>query len=59
VVPTLKGKRLKAARKSLKKADCILGKVKGRRSKTAKVRRQSAGPGTTLPPGSAVNVRVR
>ena len=30
VVPKLKGKTLKAARKALKKADCKLGKVKGK-----------------------------
>ena len=59
VVPKLKGKSLKADRKKLKKAGCKLGKVKGHKSKSAKVRKQSAKPGKILPPGSKVNVKAR
>ena len=41
VVPRLKGKSLKADRKKLAKAGCKLGKVKGRKSASAKVTKQS------------------
>ena len=58
LVPKLKGKKLKAARKALTKADCKLGKVKGHKSKSAKVKKQSAKPGTALPPGTKVNVKL-
>jgi IPT/TIG domain/PASTA domain len=58
VVPKLTGKKLKAARKKLKHANCRLGKVRGHRSKRAKVRKQSPKPGRALPPGSKVNVKV-
>jgi hypothetical protein len=58
VVPKLKGRSLEADRKRLGKAGCKLGKVKGHRSKSAKVKKQSAKPGTVLPPGSKVNVSV-
>jgi hypothetical protein len=64
VVPKLKGKRLKAAKKTLRKADCKLGKVKhkrgkkARKGKKAKVIGQSAKPGKVFPPGKKVNVKV-
>jgi hypothetical protein len=58
VVPKLKGKSLKAVRKALKKADCKLGKVGGARGKRAKVKKQGAKPGTRLPAGSKVSVRL-
>jgi hypothetical protein len=58
VVPKLKGKSLRADRKRLKKAGCKLGKVRGDKSKSAKVKKQSAKPGKVLPPGSKVNVKV-
>jgi hypothetical protein len=58
VVPKLKAKRLKAARRALSHADCRLGKVRGRRSRTAVVKKQSPKPGTVLPAGAEVNVRV-
>ncbi|MGZ3318687.1 MAG: IPT/TIG domain-containing protein [Isosphaeraceae bacterium] len=58
VVPKLKGKSLKADRKKLRKASCKLGKVRGHRSKSAKVKKQSAKPGKVLPPGSKVNVKL-
>lgn len=58
VVPKLKRKRLKADRKALNKAHCALGKVKGHRSKRAKVRKQRPKPGTVLPAGGKVNVTL-
>lgn len=59
VVPKLKGKKLKAARKKLKKADCTLGKVKGKKTKSAKVSKQSPAPGKTLAAGAKVGVTVK
>jgi hypothetical protein len=61
VVPNLHGKKLKAAKKKLKKASCKLGKVKrhkGVTSKTGKVVKQSPKPGKQLAPGSKVNVTL-
>ncbi len=59
VVPKLKGKKLKAAGKALKKTECKLGKVKGNKSKQAKVKTQSPKAGTVLAPGSKVSVKVK
>jgi hypothetical protein len=56
VVPNLKGKTLKAAKKALKKASCTLGTVNGLRTGT--VKSQKPGPGKTLKPGAKVNVRL-
>ena len=56
VVPKLKGKKLKAARKALKGADCALGKVKG--PKSGKVKHQSQKPGASLPAGTKVKVKL-
>jgi hypothetical protein len=58
VVPKLKGKKLKTAKKKLKQAGCKLGKVKGQKSESAKVAKQSPKPGTVLPPGGKVNVKL-
>jgi hypothetical protein len=58
VVPKLKGKSLKASRKAIRKAGCVLGKVRGRKVKGAKVKTQSAKPGTRLPAGSKVGIRL-
>ncbi len=58
VVPNLRGRSLEADRKKLKKAGCRLGKVRGHRSNSAKVRKQSAKTGRVLPPGSKVNVTL-
>jgi hypothetical protein len=61
VVPKLKGKKLKAAKKKLRKASCKLGKVrhhKGVTSKTGKVVKQAPKPGKQLAPGSKVNVTL-
>jgi hypothetical protein len=58
VVPKLKGRSLEADRKRLGKAGCKLGKVRGHKSRSAKVTKQSAEPGTVLPPGGKVNVKI-
>ncbi len=58
-VPKLTGKKLKAAKKALLKAQCKLGKVKGKKSASAKVKTQKPKPGTVLTPGSKVNVTLR
>jgi hypothetical protein len=58
VVPKLKGKKLKAARKALTKAECKLGKIKGHKGKAARVKKQNPKPGTVLPPGAKVNVKL-
>jgi IPT/TIG domain/PASTA domain len=58
VVPKLHGKKLKAARKIVAKADCKLGKVtkKGAAGKRAKVVKQKPKPGAIRAPRSKVNV---
>jgi hypothetical protein len=58
VIPKLKGKKVKAARKKLRAANCRLGKVRGHKSKTARIRKQSPKPGAVLPPEAKVNVKV-
>lgn len=58
IVPRLVGESLKAAREKLKKVDCKLGKVRGERSKTARVTRQSPKPGGVLTGGAKVSVRL-
>jgi hypothetical protein len=58
VVPKLKGKNLTASRKMLRNASCKLGKISGRKSKRARVIKQSPAPSRVLAPGSVVNVRV-
>lgn len=59
VVPKLKGKKLKAAKRAARKADCAIGKVKKRRgatAKTGKVVKQRPKPGTLLPPGTKIRL---
>jgi beta-lactam-binding protein with PASTA domain len=58
VVPKPKGKSLKADRKELEKAGCKLGRIRGEKSKSAKVKQQSPKPGKALAPGSKVNVKL-
>lgn len=58
VVPKLKGKTLRAARRALGRAGCKLGKVKGHRGRSAKVVRQSPKRGKVLVPGAKVNVKL-
>jgi len=55
VVPKLKGKTLPATRKALKKADCRLGKVKGK----GNVVRQSPKPRKVKLPRTKVNVQLK
>ena len=57
-VPKLAGKKLKPAKKALLKADCKLGKVKGHKSKSAKVAKQNPKPGKILAPGAKVSVKL-
>jgi hypothetical protein len=56
VVPKVKGKKLKRAKKKLRNGDCRIGKVKG--DKSGKVKKQNPKPGTVLPAGSSVNVKL-
>jgi hypothetical protein len=58
VVPQLRGFKLKADRKKLKRAGCRLGKVRGKKSRSARVKKQSAKPGTVLPLDSRVSVKL-
>jgi len=60
-VPQLNGKKLKAAKKKLSKADCKLGKVKklhGATSKSGKVTNQNPKPGKLLAPGAKVKITL-
>ncbi|HVQ58395.1 MAG TPA: PASTA domain-containing protein [Solirubrobacterales bacterium] len=60
-VPGLGGKKLKAAKKTLKNKGCKPGKVKktnGVTSKTGKVTKQNPKPGKLLAPGTKVNVTL-
>jgi hypothetical protein len=61
IVPKLKGKKVKAARKALRKANCKVGKVK--RSFSAKVNKgrvikQRTKAGKVLPAGAKVAIKV-
>jgi hypothetical protein len=61
VVPKLKGKKLRAARKALVKANCATGKVKKRRAakrKRGRVLKQPKKAGTTLPAGTKIRLVV-
>ena len=58
-VPQLNGKKLKAAKKKLRKANCKLGKLKklhDATAKTGKVSKQNPEPGKLLAPGTKVKV---
>ncbi|MDX6627654.1 MAG: trimeric autotransporter adhesin [Solirubrobacterales bacterium] len=61
LVPRLKDKKLKAAKKKLRKAGCKVGVVKRKKGVTAKageVVKQSRNPGGSLPPGTKVNITL-
>ncbi|HSR94196.1 MAG TPA: PASTA domain-containing protein [Solirubrobacterales bacterium] len=61
LVPRLKGRSLKASKKLLGDADCLIGtvrKLKGATGKTGKVVRQDPRPGTQLAPLTAVGVTL-
>ncbi len=62
VVPKLKGRTLKEAKRRLKNARCKLGHVKkrdGATAQTGKVANQSRKPGKVLRPGATVSVTLR
>ncbi len=61
-VPNLSGKKLKAAKKKLKKADCKIGTVTkkdGATAKSGKVKKQGPKAGKILAPGTKVNVTLK
>jgi len=61
VVPRLRGKRLRAAKKALRRHGCGLGRVRKRRHATVKsgrVKRQRPRAGTVLRPGGKVRVTL-
>jgi hypothetical protein len=58
VVPKLKGKTLRNARKALKQADCQLGRVKPKGQTRGHVKTQSPNAGGVLAPGSKVQVKL-
>jgi hypothetical protein len=58
VVPKLKGKTLRNARKALTRADCQLGKVKPKGQTRGHVKTQSPSAGGVLAPGSKVQVKL-
>jgi hypothetical protein len=61
-VPKLKGKKLKGAKKQLRKKDCRPGKVKklgDATAKTGEVTQQKPAPGKLLPPGTKVKVTLK
>lgn len=60
-VPKLKGKKLKGAKRLLKKSGCRTGKVKKVHRATAatgKVTKQKPAPGKLLPPGAKVKITL-
>jgi hypothetical protein len=59
VVPKLKGKKLKPAKRALQRAGCKLGKIKGEKGKSAEVAKQSPKPRKILKPGSKVNITLK
>jgi hypothetical protein len=61
VVPKLRGKKLKKAKKAIREAGCRVGKVRKRggvTTKTGKVVKQRPKPRKVLPPGTKVNVKL-
>jgi IPT/TIG domain/PASTA domain len=61
LVPKLRGKKLKAAKKAIWRADCKVGTIKRRKtkvSKVGKVVKQTPKPGKVFRPGAKVNLTV-
>lgn len=58
VVPKLKNKKLKAAKKALHRNDCKPGKIKHAKGKPGKVVKQNPKPGKILASGTKVNLTV-
>ena len=57
-VPRLRGRSLPALGSRLREAGCALGKVRGEKSKTARVVKQYVAAGTVLPAGAKVSVKL-
>ena len=58
VVPKLKGKKVKAAKKALGRADCKVGKITRRKGKPGKVLTQNPKAGKVLAPRTKVKLTV-
>jgi IPT/TIG domain-containing protein/PASTA domain-containing protein len=58
VVPKLKGKRLKPAKKAIRRANCKVGAIQRHRGKPGKVIRQNPKPGKILAPRAKVKLTV-
>jgi hypothetical protein len=58
IVPGLRGRSLATDRLRLARAGCTLGKVRGQRSRTARVVKQDLPAGTALPAGAKVSVKL-
>jgi hypothetical protein len=56
-VPSLKGKRVKKAKRRLRGAECRIGNVKGH--KGGRVKKQNPTPGAVLPADGTVNVKLK
>ncbi len=58
VVPKLKGKKVRAAKKAIGRGNCKLGKITRRHGKPGKVLKQSPKPGKVLAPKTKVKITV-
>jgi hypothetical protein len=58
VVPQLKGKKVKPAKKAIRRANCKVGTIKRRNGKPNRVIRQKPKPGKVLAPATKVNLVV-
>jgi hypothetical protein len=61
VVPKLGGKKLKAAKRTIRAANCKAGKVsksKGTTAQTGRVKSQGPKPGKILAPGAKIDIRL-
>lgn len=58
LIPRLIGRSLKASRQQLRLSGCKLGKVRGKRSKTARVINQGLLPGSATAAGTRVSVKL-
>jgi hypothetical protein len=58
VVPKLKGKKLKASKRALYRADCKVGTIKRRHGRPGRVTKQNPKPEKVMAPGTKVNLTV-
>lgn len=58
VVPRLKGKKVKVAKKAIRRANCKVGTIQRRNGKPGRVIRQKPKAGKVLAPGTKVNLVV-